>query len=562
MERRFSIEAKSFRFSSKEGSSLFRLEERRKKFVGYVFVSPQSSSWLIDTVEEACLVKENIAKSFREGDKALMVHGGDNKSGRFLEVAVFAEGGRKGGLWLPEGRDGRGWRRFAAELRILLAPSEGGPVESELKFHPSPSSKPAPTKVAEVGAIGVGPKDRTYAEVLQVTPRSRVEAKNLSKGRAAGAGKGWVNQVLGFFQLGLGRIVTGLLESILVGPEDFSAQKRVRAVLKCLKAFKGWWAGPFLLTNSGRRYGLRKVKLGHMGCYSKSNRALRIKPRWKKPLATENSSLAVGLVPFSHLAVEGCLGASIVDPSLPERVFGESPPFDGELELSMSPAFEGCLGTSVVGCPAGDGPSSGVEPFSPVSSGEFVVHSSGTPLVSEGGLELGATAVLNSGHGPSSVESPLLSVQVLDENTSAQGDGSAGDAMLSAPGLSVPGECSGPSKNHPFSPEPSGSVDSSEPQPVPKSQPLVNGLTEAQAWFFGWMRHGGRHHEKLLAAVDRFEKQTRKDNEVAPPPDCSMELPQMKAVLEAAMRDVDSGVITTEAGSKIGTDIGVRVGCL
>jgi hypothetical protein len=524
MERRFSIEAKSFRFSSKEGSSLFRLEERRKKFVGYVFVSPQCSSWLIDTVEEACLVKENIAKSFREGDKALMVHGGDNKSGRFLEVAVFAEGGRKGGLWLPEGRDGRGWRRFAAELRILLAPSEGGPVESELKFHPSPSSKPAPTKVAEVGAIGVGPKDRTYAEVLQVKPRSRVEAKNLSKGRAAGAGKGWVNQVLGFFQLGLGlKIVTGLLESILVGPEDFSVQKRVRAVLKCLKAFKGWWAGPFLLTNSGRRYGLRKVKLGHMGCYSKSNRALRIKPRWKKPLATENSSLAVGLVPFSHLAVEGCLGASIVEPSVPERVFGESPP---------------------------------------VSSGEFVVHSSGTPLVSEGGLELGATAVLNSGHGPSSVESPLLSVQVLDENTSAQGDGSAGDAMLSVPGLSVPGECSGPSKNHPFSPEPSGSVDSSEPQPVPKSQPLVNGLTEAQAWFFGWMRHGGRHHEKLLAAVDRFEKQTRKDNEVAPPPDCSMELPQMKAVLEAAMRDVDSGVITTEAGSKIGTDIGVRVGCL
>jgi hypothetical protein len=34
--------------------------------------------------------------------------GGANKIGRFLEVAVFAEGGRKGGLWLPEGRDGKG----------------------------------------------------------------------------------------------------------------------------------------------------------------------------------------------------------------------------------------------------------------------------------------------------------------------------------------------------------------------------------------------------------------------------------------------------------------------
>ena len=103
MERRFLIEAKSFRFLTKDGSSLFWLEERRKKFVGYIFVSPLCSSWLIDTVEAACLVKENVAKSFREGDKALMVHGGDNKAGRFLEVVVFAEGGRKGGLWIPEG---------------------------------------------------------------------------------------------------------------------------------------------------------------------------------------------------------------------------------------------------------------------------------------------------------------------------------------------------------------------------------------------------------------------------------------------------------------------------
>ena len=122
MERQFSIEAKSFRFSTKDGSSLFRLEERRKKFVGYIFVSPHCSSWLIDTVEAACLVKENISNSCHEGDKALMVHWGYNKAGTFLEVAVFAEGGRKGGLWLPKGEDGWGWRRFADELRILIPP--------------------------------------------------------------------------------------------------------------------------------------------------------------------------------------------------------------------------------------------------------------------------------------------------------------------------------------------------------------------------------------------------------------------------------------------------------
>jgi hypothetical protein len=101
MERRFSIKAKSLCFLSKEGSSLFWLEERRKKFVGYIFMNTQCSSWLIDTVED-------IAKSIREGDKALMVYGGTNKAGRFLEVAVFAEGGRKGAVRLPDGQDGQG----------------------------------------------------------------------------------------------------------------------------------------------------------------------------------------------------------------------------------------------------------------------------------------------------------------------------------------------------------------------------------------------------------------------------------------------------------------------
>ena len=142
MERRFSIEAKSFCFSTKVGSSLFRLEEKRKKFVGYIFVSSQCSSWLVDTVEAACQVKEDITKSFHEGEKALMVHGGANKAGRFLEVAVFAEGGRKGGVWLPEGRDGRGWWRFTSELRLLLAP-DGGSVVSVIRS--SPSSKALPS---------------------------------------------------------------------------------------------------------------------------------------------------------------------------------------------------------------------------------------------------------------------------------------------------------------------------------------------------------------------------------------------------------------------------------
>ena len=135
-------------------------------------MSFQCSSWLVDTMEAACQVKEDIAKSFREGDKTLMVHGGANKARRFLEVAVFAEGGHKGGVWLPEGRDGWGWRRRVASF---VGPQWWieGVCDRSL-----PSSTALPTKLAEARVTRDCSKNRSFAEVLQSKPQSCVEAKN------------------------------------------------------------------------------------------------------------------------------------------------------------------------------------------------------------------------------------------------------------------------------------------------------------------------------------------------------------------------------------------------
>lgn len=72
-------------------------------------MSHPCASWLVNTVEEVShlSVKAVITKAYRkDGEKALMVHGGGNKAGRFLEVVVYAEGGRKGVIWLPEDRGG------------------------------------------------------------------------------------------------------------------------------------------------------------------------------------------------------------------------------------------------------------------------------------------------------------------------------------------------------------------------------------------------------------------------------------------------------------------------
>jgi hypothetical protein len=78
--------------------------------------------------------------------------------------------------------------------------------------------------------------------------------------------------------------------------------------------------------------------------------------------------------------------------------------------------------------------------------------------------------------------------------------------------------------------------DSASNLAVSEAQLLVNGLTEAQAWFLGWLRDGTRSQE-LLAVIDCFEVQTRRKNEGALPSVYPMELPKLKAMLEAGIRD-------------------------
>jgi hypothetical protein len=173
MERSFTVEAKSFHLSAKSGCPNLRLEERRKGFVGYIYASVQCSEWLVETVESAiqAQVKEEIAKTFREGDKAMMVHGGGNKAGRFLEVSFLVVGGRKGVIWLPEGRFGNGWRRFAGELRRLLeaqrlATGSEGVGDSSAKV------------VSGSYAPGVDRK-RSYVQALCATPVVEERAASL-----------------------------------------------------------------------------------------------------------------------------------------------------------------------------------------------------------------------------------------------------------------------------------------------------------------------------------------------------------------------------------------------
>jgi hypothetical protein len=247
MERSFSVEAKSFCLSAKTGSPNLRLEERRKGFVGIIYASVQCSEWLVETVESAiqAQVKEEIAKTFREGDKAMMVHGGGNKAGRFLEVSFLAVGGRKGVIWLPEGRFGNGWRRFAGELRRLLeaqrlAVGSEGVGDSLAKVVSGPSAPGVDLKRSYKQALCTTPAVEERAAPLRdldlLPVLTQVESRNIGEdlrvavdcaalegawpcsmeaaGSAGASGLGaeveGLKKMIGILDLKLDRVITGL----------------------------------------------------------------------------------------------------------------------------------------------------------------------------------------------------------------------------------------------------------------------------------------------------------------------------------------------------------------
>jgi hypothetical protein len=173
--------------------------------------------------------------------------------------------------------------------------------------------------------------------------------------------QGWVSRLLGFFQIGLGRVWAGLLEGLVNGPKDWSIAKRLRAVLKGFKAC-----------------GLRKFGLGFTLKPKRWTRPVRRKrsPEFKHPsplpalevqfgVAEAETlgpvqSAAVGSAPVSASVlqlgpvvpptVELAGSPLMVAYSQPEWEVGKSPPSRlGETSpLPMLSACEVCVGVMTV----------------------------------------------------------------------------------------------------------------------------------------------------------------------------------------------------------------------
>jgi hypothetical protein len=82
------------------------------------FGTSNPKNWLVSMMEDLLwfLGDKKFVKSFKEGSKVLIVRRGGNTAARFLEVAVYAVGGRRGLILILEGREGQSWSCFVTEL--------------------------------------------------------------------------------------------------------------------------------------------------------------------------------------------------------------------------------------------------------------------------------------------------------------------------------------------------------------------------------------------------------------------------------------------------------------
>jgi hypothetical protein len=523
MERRFSVEAKTFSFSVHTGRSVCRLEEKRKGYCGFISLGIKCSEGLAGVVEEALETqrKEDFARSFRDEVRVVKVRMGSNKAGFFLEVAVFVEGARKGVIRLPEGRGGWGWKKFVDELRLLIA---------QLVVKVSPE-----VPAANAGVVG---SPRSFKDVLVAPPggvKSSCVEDQVPKE---------VSSVLGrALSMGGGSCLMEALRSLAM---EFLA--RVRAEVDRVIFF-----GLGLKTNA--TMGIRR-KVGRMlsrlGLKPKLLHGFSLRGR-RKSLFTRR----LGSTPATVISLgspETNRTPPVVTNLAAMEVAQSSPAlFDaGSVEMGStetSPELAQIVPAGVEEFPFLMG-SPQIVPESILTSTEAAAEIAlVSPETNRTSPEVAQSSPSMNDAGSalmgSSQTSPELPVLIGSSQTSPELPVLMGFSQTSP----EPPVLMGSSQTSPelaqigpvgveeivdvagARPDRSESV-SAAVLPTHEAQLLVKGLTEAQAWYVGWLRDGTRSHE-LLDAIDRFEEQTRRNNVVVPPPDCSMEFPQWKAKLEA-----------------------------
>lgn len=117
-----SIESNSFEMVVEDRYCVVRIHGSCRGCIRYLFLGKADSRWLLATVEER--LQEMGTSVFRRRSRAsspaVLTQRCSNTYGRFLGVEEHEGSRRRGHILVPEGRNGEGWRIFAAELRWVV----------------------------------------------------------------------------------------------------------------------------------------------------------------------------------------------------------------------------------------------------------------------------------------------------------------------------------------------------------------------------------------------------------------------------------------------------------
>lgn len=110
------IESKLFTLV-KEGGSV-RITERGWKRKQELLVEKSTTQWLVKLDVCSSGVKQDFYSTIREGYRSYLAQKCSNNRGCYLVVLEYREGGRRSFVLIPEGKEGRGWKRMKETLGV------------------------------------------------------------------------------------------------------------------------------------------------------------------------------------------------------------------------------------------------------------------------------------------------------------------------------------------------------------------------------------------------------------------------------------------------------------
>lgn len=123
--REIVIESKLFSVVREGG--LVRITERGRRLKQELLLGLGTVQWLQRALEDSVRGNsKDFYASKREGYRSFIAQCRVNNHGRFLEVAVYGEGGCRSFILIPEEEEERGWRRMWEVLKEVTQANRNG----------------------------------------------------------------------------------------------------------------------------------------------------------------------------------------------------------------------------------------------------------------------------------------------------------------------------------------------------------------------------------------------------------------------------------------------------